>query len=191
MRRTPTLLAAATLAATLAAAPVSIAAPSSPAAPAKATAATAQTADRGLGPGQNRAGGNPNSPEKLVRSISSDHLRQDIEAFAAIADEHGNRAAGTPGFQASLDYAVGELEEAGYDVELQEFEITYTETLRDRLQQTGPVQRDLEHIVFTSSPSAQVTDAPLTAPAGAATGCADGEDVKTVCSRSRWTGPVC
>ena len=81
------------------------------------SAATTQTADRGLGPGQNRAGGNPNSPEKLVRSISSDHLRQDIEAFAAIADEHGNRAAGTPGFQASLDYAVGELEEAGYDVE--------------------------------------------------------------------------
>ena len=70
---------------------------------------------------------------------------------------------------------MGELEEAGYDVELQEFEITYTETLRDRLQQTGPVQRDLEHTVFTSSPSAQVTDAPLTAPAGAATGCADAD----------------
>ena len=41
MRRTPTLLAAATLAATLAGAPVALAAPSSPAAPAKATAATA------------------------------------------------------------------------------------------------------------------------------------------------------
>ena len=106
MRRTPTLLAAATLAATLATAPVSIAAPSSPAAPAKATAATAQTADRGLGPGRNRAGGSTNSPEKLVRSISSNHLRQDIEAFAAIADEHGNRAAGTPGFQASLDLSL-------------------------------------------------------------------------------------
>ncbi|WP_238693551.1 M20/M25/M40 family metallo-hydrolase [Micrococcus sp. HSID17245] len=175
MRRTPTLLAAATLAATLTAAPVSLAAPAAPAAPAKAPAATTQTADRGLGPGLNRAGGNPNSPEKLVRSISSNHLRQDIAAFAAIADEHGNRAAGTPGFQASLDYAVGELEEAGYDVELQEFEITYTETLRDRLAQTGPVQRDLEHTVFTSSPSAQVTDAPLTAPSGAATGCADAD----------------
>ena len=51
MRRTPTLLAAATLAATLTAAPVSLAAP---AAPAKTPAAAAQSVDRGLGPGLNR-----------------------------------------------------------------------------------------------------------------------------------------
>ena len=49
--------------------------------------------------------------------------------------------------------------EAGYDVELQEFEITYTETLRDSLVQTGPVSRELGHTVFTYSPSALVTDA--------------------------------
>ena len=166
MRRTPALLAAAALAATFSA-PVSVAAPAPSAAPATQTASSAPHSDR--------AGGNPNSPEKLVRSISSQNLREDIEAFAAIADEHGNRAAGTPGYKASLDYAVTELEEAGYDVELQEFEITYTETLRDDLTQTGPQQRELAHTVFTNSPSAHVKDAALAAPDGDATGCAESD----------------
>ena len=166
MRRTSALLAAGALAATLAAPPAALAGP------------PAHAGNAGLGPGLSRAGGNPNSPEKLVRSISEQNLRADIEAFQAIADEHGNRAAGTAGYRASVDYAVDELEEAGYDVELQEFEITYTETLRDSLVQTGPVSRELGHTVFTYSPSALVTDAPLTAPTGAATGC----------SPAAWTG---
>lgn len=168
MRRTPALLAAAALAATLASAsaPVSLAAPAHVPAGHPSAAGPA-----GLGPGLNRAGGSTNSPEKLVRAISEENLRRDVAAFAGVAQEHGNRAAGTPGYRASLDHAVGELERAGYDVELQEFEITYTETLEDVLTQSGPVARDLEHTVFTSSPSAHVAAAPLAAPAGEATAC--------------------
>lgn len=151
MRRTPPLLAASVLAASLVAAPATALA-----GPQAAPAAQTQA---------DRAGGNPNSPEKLVRSISAENLQQDIEALAAITAEHGNRAAGTPGYDAAVEYAVAELEEAGLDVELQEFEITYTETLKAELSQTAPTQQDLEHTVFTYSPSATATDAEVAAPA--------------------------
>ena len=134
MRRSSTFLAASVLAASLISAPTALAQPVSLAA-APSAAAASQTPDH-------RAGGNPNSPEKLVRSISSTNLEQDIRALADIAEEHGNRAAGTPGYDASVDYAVSELEKAGYDVELQEFEITYTETLRAELTQHTPVEQD-------------------------------------------------
>lgn len=156
MRRSSTFLAASVLAASLISAPTALAQPVSLAA-APSAAAASQTPDH-------RAGGNPNSPEKLVRSISSTNLEQDIRALADIAEEHGNRAAGTPGYDASVDYAVSELEKAGYDVELQEFEITYTETLRAELTQHTPVEQDLAHTVFTYSPSAQASQAQVAAP---------------------------
>lgn len=156
MRRTPTLLAASVLAASLVTAPAAAGA-GPQAAPAAAAAHTQG----------DRAGGNPNSPEKLVRAISADNLQEDIEALTAITKEHGNRAAGTPGYDAAVDYAVDELEEAGYDVELQEFEITYTETLKAELSQTAPTLQDIEHTVFTYSPSATAADAELAAPSDA------------------------
>ncbi len=160
MRRRPALLAASVLAASLAVAPAAAAIPGHTAGgPAPAASAAAPAADR--------AGGNPNSPEKLVAAISSANLERDIRAFADIAEEHGNRAAGTPGYDASVDYAVAELEKAGYDVELEEFEITYTETLRDEFTQEGPVQRELPHEVLTYSPSATAESAQLAVPTGA------------------------
>lgn len=156
LRRRPALLAAAVLSVGLVAAPVApaFAAPAAPSASSHA-------------PGVDRAGGSLNSPEKLVEAISSANLEQDVRAFMDIAREHGNRAAGTAGYDASVDYAVAELEEAGYDVELQEFEITYTETLHDEFVQTGPVQRDLPHTVLTYSPSATAESAQLAVPTGA------------------------
>ncbi|MGO0577655.1 M20/M25/M40 family metallo-hydrolase [Ornithinimicrobium panacihumi] len=115
---------------------------------------------------------NPNNPDKLVAAIDADSLWGHMEAFYAAAEDNGgNRAAGTPGYDASVDYVVGELEAAGYDVELQEFEFTYTETLRQELRQTSPVERDLESTVFTYSPSGQADEAELAAPSGDPLGC--------------------
>ncbi len=82
-----------------------------------------------LGPAS--CGGEPPPP-----SPGSDHLSPDLreavtvdgilshaERFQAIADEHGgNRAAGTPGYDASADYVAKRLREAGYEVEVQSFE---------------------------------------------------------------------
>lgn len=115
-------------------------------------------------PDGNRGGGNPNSPEKLVRAIDGDAIWSDMEAFYdAAMDNGGHRAAGSPGWDASVDHVVGELESAGYDVELQEFEITYTETLHQELRQLTPTERDLEHTILTYSPSGEAV-ADLAAP---------------------------
>ncbi|MGD8149415.1 M28 family peptidase [Ornithinimicrobium sp. Y1694] len=122
-------------------------------------------------PDRNRAGGNPNSPEKLVEAIDADSLWSHMEAFYDIAMANdGHRAAATPGYDASVDYVVDKLEGAGYDVELQEFEIFYTETLHQELRQVSPTERDLEHTVLTYSPSGAAT-AELAAPSGDALGC--------------------
>lgn len=115
---------------------------------------------------------NPNNPDKLVAAIDADSLWSHMEAFyAAAMDNGGHRAAGTPGYDASVDYVVGELEAAGYDVELQEFEFTYTETLHQELRQLSPVERDLEHTVFTYSPSGSATAAELAVPGSDVLGC--------------------
>jgi Zn-dependent M28 family amino/carboxypeptidase len=48
--------------------------------------------------------------------------------FQAIADEHGgNRAAGTPGYDASAEYVARELRRAGYEVTVQSFELPFFE----------------------------------------------------------------
>lgn len=131
-----------------------------------ATALVAGTASTPAlaGPDDDRAGGNPNSADKLVRAIDGDAIWSDMEALydAAMANG-GHRAAGSAGWDASVDHVVGELEAAGYDVELQPFEFTYTETLHQELRQLTPTERDLEHTVFTYSPSGQAT-AELAAP---------------------------
>ena len=46
---------------------------------------------------------------------------------AAAAASGGNRAAGTPGFDRSVEYVAGRLKAAGYDVRLEEFEFPYFE----------------------------------------------------------------
>ena len=115
---------------------------------------------------------NPNNPDKLVAAVDADRLWGHMESlYAAAMDNGGHRAAGSPGYDASVDYVVGELEAAGYDVELQEFEFTYTETLHQELRQLSPVERDLEHTVFTYSPSGSAEAAELAAPSGDALGC--------------------
>ena len=51
-----------------------------------------------------------------------------LEAFQQVADENGgNRAAGLPGYKASVDYVVERLKAAGYDPDVQEFQFDYFE----------------------------------------------------------------
>lgn len=53
-----------------------------------------------------------------------------LESFQAIADANGGtRAAGTPGYDASVDYVVERLEAAGYDPVIQNFDFPYYEKL--------------------------------------------------------------
>ena len=58
----------------------------------------------------------------LTDAITEDGLNTQLQALQDIADENdGNRAAGTSGYAASVDYVEATLETAGYTTTRQEF----------------------------------------------------------------------
>ena len=90
--------------------------------------------------------------------------------------EYGTtRAAGTPGYQASVDYVAGLLEDAGYTVTLDPVEITYA--FIPELRQLTPVAADYETGVYSGSGEGVVTgnvvpvDINLTPPRASTSGC--------------------
>ncbi len=71
---------------------------------------------------------NNNTVKKLTKAVTPDGVLDHLEALQEIADDNGgNRAAGLPGYRASVDYVVEQLEGAGYDPEVQEFTFDYFE----------------------------------------------------------------
>ncbi|MFE0750621.1 M28 family metallopeptidase [Gordonia sp. NPDC058843] len=57
------------------------------------------------------------TPNALGEAVTIENVMAHVRAFAQIADNNdGNRAAGTPGYDASLDYVAGLLRTAGFDV---------------------------------------------------------------------------
>jgi Zn-dependent M28 family amino/carboxypeptidase len=89
-------------------------------------------------------------------------MERHLEALQKIADENGgNRAAGTPGYRASVDYAVKVLERAGYGVTRQRFEVkTFSLTRKPVVAEVRPEARRLrngkDYLVFDFSGSGQV-----------------------------------
>ncbi len=66
----------------------------------------------------------------LGGEVSADAVRRHVEALDAIAREHdGTRAAGTPGYEASVDYVAAELTAMGYEVSTPQFDVpTFSES---------------------------------------------------------------
>ncbi len=95
--------------------------------------------------------GNPNNAEKMAKAVSVDAVWEHLEAFQAIADEHGDRAAGTAGYEASGAYVEQQLQAAGYETERQYFEFTYQETLAETLREVSPTARDIDHHMMSYS----------------------------------------
>ncbi len=63
-----------------------------------------------------------NTHNKLLECVTVDGVRGHQAAFQAIADANGGtRAAGAPGYDASVAYVKDTLEAAGYEVELNGF----------------------------------------------------------------------
>ncbi len=70
----------------------------------------------------------PGQASKLTKGVTIGGTMQHLQAFQAIADANGGtRAAGTPGYDASVDYVVRRLEAAGYDPVIQNFDFPYYE----------------------------------------------------------------
>ncbi|MEX5234379.1 M28 family metallopeptidase [Kocuria arenosa] len=60
--------------------------------------------------------------EEITRAVTAEQLEGHLRAFQEAADAHGgNRAAGTAGYRASVDYVVERLQAAGYDPRVQVF----------------------------------------------------------------------
>ncbi|QIQ06971.1 M28 family peptidase [Streptomyces liangshanensis] len=116
---------------------------------------------------------------KLVREASAQDVLRHLKKFQSLADANdGNRAAGTPGHDASAAYVYNELKKAGYKVSYQTFQIAYIETLAETLRVTSPTPRDVDISALSytkSTPVGGVTAALAAVPVDATTGCEAGD----------------
>ena len=86
----------------------------------------------------------------LATAIDSDAVFGDLEQLQRIAnDNSGTRAVGTPGYDASVDYVVGQLEQAGFDVDTPEFAVDIFHATTQTLRVSG---RDVPVTALTYSP---------------------------------------
>ncbi len=91
-----------------------------------------------------------NTFDKLLECVTLDGVRAHQAAFQAIADANGGtRAAGTPGYEASVDYVAEILDAAGYDVTIDLFELTLPPEAT--LSQTTPTAADYDTGAFTGT----------------------------------------
>ena len=114
-------------------------------------------------------------PRAVASDIEADALLDHLEALQAIADANGGtRAAGTPGFEASVRYVERRLDAAGYETWRQTVPLTVEETVSSSLEYTlDRTTRVVRQIPMTASPGTPpegVTGRVVT-PEGRATGC--------------------
>lgn len=106
---------------------------------------------------------------ELRQAVSSDNIMTHLEAFQAVADANGgNRAAGTPGYEASAVYVENRLRAAGYEPVRQEFAFEQYEALGASLQRLTPTPEDYaygqpEGFLDLEYSASGDTTAPLTA----------------------------
>ncbi len=117
-----------------------------------------------------------NTYSKLLECVRLEGVRAHQAALQAIADANGgNREAGLPGYNGSVDYVVNTLEAAGWNVTLDEFPFTFIPPAT--LQQLTPVQATYETGAFTNSGFGTVTanvvavDINLVPPRASTSGC--------------------
>jgi Zn-dependent M28 family amino/carboxypeptidase len=81
-----------------------------------------------------------NTYDKLLECMRVSEVREHQAALQAIADQNGgNRFSGLPGYDASVDYVVEQLEAAGYKPEVQEFDYLASVVVGpSALQQVAP-----------------------------------------------------
>ena len=81
----------------------------------------------------------PVDSSALVDAVDAAEINQTLVDLQAIADANNDtRASGTSGYSASVDYIVSQLEAAGYEPTIQEFEFPYVEVLEASLERVNP-----------------------------------------------------
>lgn len=92
-------------------------------------------------------------------TVTVEGIRAHLEALQEIADEHGGtRVIGSPAYEASVDYVVGILEDAGYDVETVPVDVpAFAQRSPTVLELAGPTVQvwtddvDLRAMLFSAS----------------------------------------
>ncbi len=98
----------------------------------------------------------------LVDAVTVEGVRRHLDRFQEIAEANGgNRAAARPGYNASAAYVREQLAAAGYNVALQEFQLTFWEELEppvfERVSPDPKVYERNEYAIFRYSGSGDVT----------------------------------
>ncbi len=99
------------------------------------------------------------TPEKLLGCMTLPAVRAHQTALAEIADANGGtRMTGTPGHEASVDYARKVLEDAGYKVTVQSFNFPVSIGADSSLMEPGlPAAKPIPHKTLNYSSSGDVT----------------------------------
>jgi Zn-dependent M28 family amino/carboxypeptidase len=116
---------------------------------------------------------NNNSFKKLTKCVSLEGVREHQKALQDIADANGGtRVSGSPGYDASADYAEKVFRDAGYNVTRQNFEFqTFIELTPTTLAQVAPTPTAaIPTSILSYSGSGSVT-APVSVPSGDFRGC--------------------
>ena len=111
--------------------------------------------------------------KKLAECVTLEGVREHQAALQAIADaNNGTRVSGSPGYDASVDYAADVLSRAGYTVTRQAFQFqTFVSLSASVLEQVSPPPAGpIAHTILSYSGSGDVT-ASVSPPSGDIRGC--------------------
>ncbi|MET1008397.1 MAG: M28 family metallopeptidase [Propionibacteriaceae bacterium] len=110
--------------------------------------------------------------KKLVKDVNAADAQRHLIAFQRIADRNGRtRASNTPGYDASVEYVVSTMTNAGFDVTTPEF--TYDEEITDAATiEIGADSYEMRKVTLSpQTPVGGVTGPLRVVPEDASTGC--------------------
>lgn len=101
--------------------------------------------------------------EGLAQKVTADAMMTHLTRLQEIADAHGgNRALGTPGYDASVDYVVEALRGKGFDVDTPEFGVRIPWAEEPRLTVAG-ARTEARPLQFTIGTASEGVSGPLVA----------------------------
>jgi Zn-dependent M28 family amino/carboxypeptidase len=114
----------------------------------------------------------PALARQLVKKVDVANTNRHLIALQRLADRNGgNRAAGSPGHEASAEYIATKLEAVGYTVERQEFPFVFDETRGQSLTVAGTAVPVIRMSYSESTPAGGVTSTLHVVPSDSTPGC--------------------
>ncbi|MEH3131774.1 MAG: M28 family metallopeptidase [Mycolicibacterium neoaurum] len=114
--------------------------------------------------------------DEISKRVQTDAMMAHLTRLQEIADQHdGNRALGTPGYQASLDYVVNALRDKGFEVQTPEFEVRIPFAEDPTVEVAGTAVAALPMSFTIGTPDDGVRGPLVAAPVDDTPGCADAD----------------